>query len=107
MMNVRHDDVQSYKLLNGRRFDPRTSGFYANSTWEAVASAYIFGETGQIIYVPGHHQHSVASSCQLPEVSKARFDALRQQARDLVWRDYHLVVKNCQHWANAVFNAAR
>lgn len=103
--NIRHDDFQSYKLLSGSRSDKSTSGFFADDTGEAVAAAWEYIIARVRRYVQGHHRHETTSSCTLPEVSKNRFDKLRSRANELVWTNYHLIIRNCQHWAAEVVKA--
>ena len=99
---IRHDDFQSYKLLSGRRLDPSTSGFYADNISIAVLQAWIYIRFRVTIYSAGHHKHAITSTCTLPAVSKARFETLRSRAKEIIWTNYHLITRNCQHWAAKV-----
>ena len=102
---VRHDDVQSYRGVGEVRSDERTSGFYAADDAEAIEAAAVYLASGIIAYVDGEHRHSsstAGSDCELPVVDKATFDTIRSRAQTIVWTDYHLLTRNCQHWAAEV-----
>ena len=101
---IRHDDVHSFIQTAGINSDHRTSGFYAVNEAHAVAAAVIYyAENGLIVYVPGVHKHS-STRCDdpMPDVTQQRFQTVRSRANSIVWRDYHLVVQNCQNWADLV-----
>ena len=99
---LRYRGFQSYRLQSGHRSDASTSGFYADDIVDAVILGWVYLQTASVIYVPGHHRHGATSTCTLPRVSRARFDALRSRAQRIVWTDYHLVLRNGQHWAAEV-----
>ena len=39
------------------------------------------------------------SSCSLSMEPKNRFDSVRSRAAKIKWDSYHLLFKNCRHWA--------
>ncbi len=103
---IRHDDVQSYKLTASGRAMQRTSGFYAVDMGIAVVFAIRFLQNGEKHYTPGVHQHTHASTCGLAEASDAKFNSTRSRSDSIVWRNYHLIFQNCQHWAKHVWDGA-
>ena len=62
------------------------------------------GFSRPITVVPGIHRHQPTAGCDedLPEVSAADFDRIRERAESVVWDNYHLLWCNCQHWARTV-----
>ena len=102
---LRHDDIQSYRVVGTTRSDERMSGFYAVDEGEAVDAAAVFLASGTVSYVDGEHRHTsttAGSDCDSPVVDKARFDTIRSRAETIVWTEYHLLTRNCQDWACAV-----
>ena len=102
---LRHDDVQSYSQVGGGRSNERTSGFYTTSLVRAIAAALLFLSEQRVVYVDGEHQHTSTtdgSDCDLPVVQRATFDNIRSRSDSVVWTEYHLLLKNCQHWAKVV-----
>ena len=102
---VRHDDVQSYRVVGTTHSDERTSGFYAADEAAAVTAAATDLLLGTETFVEGEHKHSfttAGSDCDLPVVDEARFDNMRSRSDTIVWTRYHLLNRNCQHWADEV-----
>ncbi|MCY4057607.1 MAG: hypothetical protein OXG44_06370 [Gammaproteobacteria bacterium] len=93
---------------------PRRSGYFAANDTEAIAAAVIdsdyyirhFRWPSPLTLVPGVHRHRKDDDCavSLPEVSKARFDKIRADSKDIEWNWYRLPLCNCQHWAELVVN---
>ena len=102
---LRYGGFQSYKLQSGLRSNASTSGFHADDMVDAVILGWIYLQTASVIYVPGHHRHAATSTCALPRVSRVRFEELRSRARRVVWTDYHLILRNGQHWAAEVIKS--
>ena len=99
---ISHDDVQSYKMVDGTPESKRESGFYAVDMVEAVINMSNEDENGEPIYTLGEHLHDTTSTCTLPEVDEAKFDSIRSRAQSIKWTKYHLLKRNCQHWATLV-----
>lgn len=109
---VRHDDVVSHVEYSD--IAPRRSGYFAANDTEAFAAAaadadyYIrhFRWPSPLTLVPGVHRHRKEKNCavSLPVVSKTRFDKIRADSGQIQWNWYHLLLCNCQHWAELVVN---
>lgn len=99
---IRHDDVESYISRGLSKSQQSQSGFYATNMADAVVSALSYLIFGEIRYVAGEHRHSYTTTCDLPIVSKSRFDTIRSRAQSEVWYLYHLILQNCQSWASHV-----
>ena len=105
----RHDQVEGYVTTFGLPNSKSTewsSGYFPdppNYNKVVIArNALIYWLGGGEIYVPGAAQHRSEVSCTLPQVSKGRYEAVNSKRKTLNWNEFHLIVKNCQHWANEV-----
>ena len=111
---IRHDDIQSYRKLTIFRYREVTSGFFAIDADEAIDNALTYFDIlarygrEQIIYTPGELRHRSESVdlCPLPLVTRDLFYAYRRLAITNKWSNYHLIKRNCQHWARHVDSLA-
>ena len=58
-----------------------------------------------VVYVDGEHKHTyttAGSDCDLAIVDSTRFHSIRSRSDRIVWTEYHLLRKNCQHWAREI-----
>ena len=107
---VRHDDVHTYYSSESGNSSVRTSeesiGFYAQNETIAVRDALIYLATAQKIYSPGVYQRTYDSSCGLQAVSRSKYDRIKGRSSWVShrWRNYHLLTRNCQHWADYIVN---
>ena len=109
---LRHDNLESFEVKNDSSFSAtfagrsqeRSSGFYAVSMVEAIGAARDYLQRNITRYVPGYHEHRNTSSflCVPKPVDEQEFYAIRSEASALVWTQYHLLLKNCLHWAATV-----
>ncbi len=93
---IRHDDVQSYKMVDGNKTMEETSGFYPVDYADAMR------KIGSSKFTLGHHTHDATSTCTLPKVDKATFDSIRSRAGSIKWTRYHALSRSCYHWSNRV-----
>ena len=102
---VRHDDVVTYIQSGTSRIKEKKSGFYAADMNHAlIAAALYLLPTRIVIYVQGVHERASSSYCDTPiqNVNEDRHDLVATRAATINWSWYHLLMRNCQHWARAV-----
>lgn len=107
---VRHDDVVSH-VERSNEIPSERSGYFAADEPMAVLAADVdygnYRATGSwttLTLVPGIFKHRTDGNCgaTLPIVSRTEFDRIRDDVDRIVWHRYHLLLCNCQHWAERV-----
>lgn len=103
---IRHDDIESYWKDGSDIEDPSVSGFYAKNSVDAMLSALKFMSLEAFYYVPGEVRHTKELYCtNIQEVPYYLWKLGRINAKTNTWSNYHLIVRNCQHWATHILKA--
>ena len=110
--NIRHDDIESFEQEGLARNNELTSGFYPVSLTKAIIfglkyiASLIIPQTDppDITFTLGHliHNNTSTFSCEPPIVNESTYKNYRLNVKTTIWKNYHLFIRNCQHWADHV-----
>ncbi len=107
ILGVTHADVQSYKMVDGKKTMGSTSGFYPKDEKDAEKQLVFYkvtklGGNPTVIHTPGEILHTATTDCSVPQVDEERFNNVRTLASLLIWKKFHYVKKNSDHWSSDV-----